>query len=67
MKRIEEQIVIAQEEIKKPFDKEKELTEKTIRLNMLNGMLNVDRQGNELVDMVEDAVMPQRTKLACER
>ena len=67
LKRIEEQIVLAQEEVKKPFDKEKELTEKTIRLNMLNGMLNVDRQGNELVDMVEDTVMPQRMKLACER
>ena len=67
LKRIDEQIVIAQEEVKKPFDKEKELNEKTIRLNMLNGMLNVDRQGNELVDMTEDTVMPQRMKLACER
>ena len=34
----------------KPFDKEQELTEKTERLCVLNGLLNVDKKQNEIVD-----------------
>lgn len=34
-------------EVEKPFDKEEELTEKTNRLNVLNGLLNVDKRENE--------------------
>lgn len=32
------------------FDKEQELTEKTERLCVLNGLLNVDKKQNEIVD-----------------
>ena len=34
--------------------KEEELTEKTNRLNILNGLLNVDKRENELVDGMPD-------------
>ena len=40
--------------LRKPFDKEEELTEKTNRLNVLNGLLNVDKRENELVDGAPD-------------
>lgn len=40
--------------MEKPFDKEEELTEKTNRLNVLNGLLNVDKRENELVDGAPD-------------
>ena len=46
----EQQFAIAKQEVEKPFDKEQELTEKTNRLNVLNGLLNVDKRENELVD-----------------
>ena len=41
-------------EVEKPFDKEEELTEKTNRLGVLNGLLNVDKRENELVDGTPD-------------
>ena len=44
----------AKAEVEKPFDKEEELTEKTNRLNVLNGLLNVDKRENELVDGAPD-------------
>ena len=47
---LEQQFVTAKAEVEKPFDKEEELTEKTNRLNVLNGLLNVDKRENELVD-----------------
>ena len=47
---VEQQFVTAKAEVEKPFDKEEELTEKTNRLNVLNGLLNVDKCENELVD-----------------
>ncbi len=46
----EQQFAIAKKEVEKPFDREQELTEKTNRLNVLNGLLNVDKRENELVD-----------------
>ena len=39
---LEKQFEVAKEEVKKPFSKEQELKEKTDRLNVLNGLLNVD-------------------------
>ena len=51
---VEQQFTTAKMEVEKPFDKEKELTEKTNRLNVLNGLLNVDKRENELVDSVPD-------------
>ena len=51
---LEQQFVTAKAEVEKPFDKEEELTEKTNRLNVLNGLLNVDKRENELVDGTPD-------------
>ena len=51
---LEQQFVTAKAEVEKPFDKEEELTEKTNRLNVLNGLLNVDKRENELVDGAPD-------------
>ena len=46
----EKQFATAKSEVEKPFDKEQELSEKTERLNVLNGLLNVDKKQNEIVD-----------------
>lgn len=51
---LEQQLATAKAEVEKPFDKEEELTEKTNRLNVLNGLLNVDKRENELVDGAPD-------------
>ena len=51
---LEQQFVTAKAEVEKPFDKEEELTKKTNRLNVLNGLLNVDKRENELVDGTPD-------------
>ena len=51
---LEQQFATAKKEVEKPFDKEEELTEKTNRLNVLNGLLNVDKRENELVDSAPD-------------
>ena len=51
---VEQQFVTAKAEVEKPFDKEEELTEKTNRLGVLNGLLNVDKRENELVDGTPD-------------
>ena len=51
---IEQQFTTAKREVEKPFDQEKEVTEKTNRLNVLNGLLNVDKRENELVDGAPD-------------
>ncbi len=51
---LEQQFATAKAEVEKPFDKEEELTEKTNRLGVLNGLLNVDKRENELVDSTPD-------------
>ena len=51
---VEQQFATAKKEAEKPFDKEEELTKKTNRLNVLNGLLNVDKRENELVDGAPD-------------
>lgn len=51
---LEKQFEVAKEEVKKPFSKEQELKEKTDRLNVLNGLLNVDKRDNELADDAPD-------------
>ena len=51
---LEQQFATAKAEVEKPFDKEEELTEKTNRLGVLNGLLNVDKRENELVDGAPD-------------
>jgi N12 class adenine-specific DNA methylase/adenine-specific DNA methylase len=66
---LEKQFEIAKVEVKKPFAKEQELKEKTDRLNVLNGLLNVDKRDNELADdepgEVEEA--PERKEKGLER
>ena len=59
---VEKQLVTAQKEVEKPFDKEQELTEKTERLSVLNGLLNVDKKQNEIVDGEIDEVEPPARK-----
>ena len=59
---IEKQLATAQKEVEKPFDKEQELTEKTERLSVLNGLLNVDKKQNEIVDGEIDEVEPPARK-----
>ncbi len=58
----ENQLATAQKEVEKPFDKEQELTEKTERLSVLNGLLNVDKKQNEIVDSEIDEVEPPARK-----
>ena len=59
---VEKQLATAQKEVKKPFDKEQELTEKTECLSVLNGLLNVDKKQNEIVDGEIDEVEPPARK-----
>ena len=40
----------AKQEVNKPFPQEQELIEKTLRLNELNILLNLDKKENEIVD-----------------
>lgn len=65
----EHQFATAKQEVEKPFDKEEELTEKTNRLNVLNGLLNVDKRENEFVDgaLEEDDSIPVPKERAYER
>lgn len=58
----EQQFATAKQEVEKPFDKEQELTEKTNRLNVLNGLLNVDKRENELVDSAPEEDEPIEKK-----
>ena len=66
---LEKQFEVAKEEVKKPFSKEQELKEKTDRLNVLNGLLNVDKRDNELVDDAPDEgeELPDRNPKELER
>ena len=51
---VQQQLAIAQEEVKKPFPKEAELNEKMERLSELNALLNMDKKGNETIMADED-------------
>ena len=66
---LEKQFEVAKEEVKKPFAKEQELKEKTDRLNVLNGLLNVDKRDNELADDAPDEgeELPDRNPKELER
>ena len=66
---LEKQFEVAKEEDKKPFSKEQELKEKTDRLNVLNGLLNVDKRDNELADDAPDEgeELPERSSKDLER
>ena len=66
---LEKQFEVAKEEVKKPFSKERELKEKTDRLNVLNALLNVDKRDNELADDAPDEgeELPDRNPKELER
>ena len=66
---LEKQFAVAKEEVRKPFSKERELKEKTDRLNVLNGLLNVDKRDNELADDAPDEgeELPERSSKDLER
>lgn len=66
---LEKQFEVAKKEVKKPFSKEQELKEKTDRLNVLNGLLNVDKRDNELADDAPDEgeELPERSLKELER
>ena len=66
---LEKQFEVAKKEVKKPFSKEQELKEKTDRLNVLNGLLNVDKRDNELADDAPDEgeELPDRNPKELER
>ena len=51
---VQQQLAMAQEEVKKPFPKEIELNEKMERLSELNALLNMDEKGNETILADED-------------
>ena len=59
---VEQQFATAKMEVEKPFDKEKELTEKTNRLNVLNGLLNVDKRENVIIDAPDESNVPECSK-----
>ena len=59
---VEQQFTTAKMEVEKPFDKEKELTEKTNRLNVLNGLLNVDKRENVIIDAPDESNVPECSK-----
>lgn len=53
---VQRQFAVAQEEVKKPFAKEEELTEKAARLSELNALLNMDEKEPPAVpDMGEES------------
>ena len=65
---VENQLATAQKEVEKPFDREQELTEKTERLSVLNGLLNVDKKQNEVIDgEIDEVEPPARKKKELER
>ena len=59
---VEQQFATAKAEVEKPFDKEKELTEKTNRLNVLNGLLNVDKRENVIIDAPDESNVSECSK-----
>ena len=51
---VKTQMETAKGEVEKPFPQEKELTEKTKRLNEINIALNLDEKDHELIDAAPD-------------
>lgn len=69
---VQQQFAVAQEEVKKPFAKEAELTEKAARLSELNALLNMDEKETQVApDMGEEshevADCPRKAVLLAER
>lgn len=69
LENLQKQLAVAQEEVKKPFAQEAELTEKSARLAELNAMLNMDEHNSSDVLGVDeetdvDAIAPVATERA---
>ncbi|MCM1295927.1 MAG: DEAD/DEAH box helicase family protein [Muribaculaceae bacterium] len=69
LEEVEHQFETAKVEVEKPFSREEELKEKTIRLDELNILLNLDKRENEFVEdePSEDEVEPERKVVGLER
>ena len=55
------QLENAKAEVQKPFPQEEELAAKTVRLNELNALLNLDKKENEIVDGERGEEEPSRS------
>ena len=62
LENIEHQMEIAKVEVKKPFEREAELTEKLERLAELNALLNMDEKGDNALDVDEELPEPKVTE-----
>lgn len=61
------QLENAKLEVQKPFPQEEELKTKTVRLNELNALLNLDKTENEIVDGERDIEEPEKSSVDRER
>ena len=59
---IRKQLASAEEQVKKPFPQEEELKTKSLRLDELNRLLNMDKAENEIVDGEVDDAQPEQTR-----
>ena len=61
------QLASAEEQVKKPFPQEEELKTKSLRLDELNRLLNMDKAENEIVDGEVDDTQPEHIRKEQER
>lgn len=57
----QEQLAVAEQELKKPFAQEQELMEKQARLSELNALLNMDQKDNDAALLEENASPEEET------
>lgn len=66
LENLHQQFENAKNDVKIPFDKEKELEEKTERLNELNKELEINEKENEIIDDVEQEETEKKTEKECQ-
>ena len=66
LENLHQQFENAKNDVKIPFDKEKELEEKTKRLNELNKELEINEKENEIIDDVEQEETEKKTEKECQ-
>lgn len=66
LENLHQQFENAKNDVKIPFDKEKELEEKTKRLNELNKELEINEKENEIIDDVEQEEIEKKTERECQ-
>ena len=64
---VEHQLETAKVEVTKPFEQEAELAEKLERLSALNALLNMDKKGNDGIDMDDEPEAPKSEKEVADR